>query len=98
MELIRNKPVAKFYYKGSHSHPVKRTVLITETNDEYIKGHELREGQTVRAADAAPVKTFRLDQIATTNKLRNDSPLRTKKKANSTLERSSLTSLEKIGA
>lgn len=97
MELIRNKPVAKFYYKGSHSHPVKRTVLIAEQNNEYIKGFELREGQTVRSAEDAPVKTFRLDQIATTDKLRNDSPRRTKKKSNSTLERLSLTNLEKIG-
>lgn len=63
--VVRNQPVARFYYKGHHSHPVRRTVLVTESNSRYIKGYEIREGSTIRAVADAPVKTFRRDSIAT---------------------------------
>jgi hypothetical protein len=46
--IIRNKPVAQFWYKGTHSHPVKRTVLITEQTKDYFKGYEVREGTQFR--------------------------------------------------
>jgi len=60
----RNQPVARFYYQGSHSHPVRRTVLITESTPRYIKGYELREGSTVRTFSQAPVKTYARSNIA----------------------------------
>jgi len=95
-ELVKTRPAAKFFYKGTHSHPVKRTVLITEQEKEYFKGYEVREGGTVRDIEEAPIKSFRIDKIAMTNELRSDNPLRTKV-ANPTLERMSLSQLEKNG-
>lgn len=95
--IIKSRPAAKFFYRGTHSHPIRRTVLITESTKEYIKGYEVREGQTVREVDEAPIKSFRLDKIAMTNELRSDSPMRTKKVAKPTLERMSLTQLEEVG-
>ena len=76
-ELVRNLPVARFYYKGqSHTHPVRRTVLIFETDRNYIKGYELREGNTTRTVEEAPIKTFRKDKIATRVQCRVDSTMR----------------------
>ena len=60
----RNLPVARFYYQGSHSHPVRRTVLITESTSRYLRGYELREGSEVRSFLDAPIKTFTRKKIA----------------------------------
>lgn len=46
--IIRNKPVAKFTYKGSHSKRVRRTVLLTEIRQNILRGYEVREGNEVR--------------------------------------------------
>lgn len=62
--VVRNLPVAKFYYKGTHSRPVRRTVVVTESNSKYLKGYEIREGSAVRLLKGAPIKTFRKDRIA----------------------------------
>jgi len=63
-DIIYRKPAAKFFYKGTHSHPVRRTVLIVEDNPEFIVGYELRAGNTVRSMKDAPVHTYRKDRIA----------------------------------
>ncbi len=68
-EPIKNEPVARFYYKGTHSHPVRRTVLITESRPSYIRGYELREGSQTRSLKKAPVKTFSRNRIATFKQL-----------------------------
>lgn len=60
---IKSMPVAKFYYKGSHSHPIRRTILIIETTKDIIRGYELREGHTVRKLKDAPIKSFRRKKI-----------------------------------
>jgi hypothetical protein len=62
--LVDNVPVARFYYKGNHTHPVRRTVLITESTRDHVKGYELREGNVVRLASKAPIKTYNRDKIA----------------------------------
>jgi hypothetical protein len=62
--LVKNKPVAQFYYEGHHSHPVRRTVLVTESDNSLIKGYELREGTVVRNLSGAPIKSYRRDKIA----------------------------------
>src|SRR5579859_5410932 len=95
-DIIKNQPVAKFFYKGTHSHPVKRTVFITENERDYIKGYEVREGTDVRDVDDAPVKTFRKDKIATTSQLRTDNPL-WNKKDKCTLTRMSISQLDECG-
>lgn len=94
--IVRNRPVAQFYYKGTKKAPVRRTVLITEQDKETIKGYEVREGSQVRDVEDAPIKTFRLDKVATTSQLRSDNPLRNKKDQ-STYTRMSLTEAETVG-
>lgn len=63
-EVVNEKPVATFYYKGTHSHPVRRTILIIESNKKYIRGYELREGSIQRKLKSAPVKTYTMSKIA----------------------------------
>lgn len=100
-EPVRNLPVAQFYYRGqSHSHPVRRTVLIVEATRNHITGYELREGNNTRDIDDAPIKTFCRDKIATRGQCRVGSAPRSvaKKRWNeSTLVRSGLNVLEDQG-
>lgn len=96
--IVKNKPVAKFYYQGNHNRPIQRTVLITEADGTKFTGYEVREGNTVRTVEDAPVKSFRRDQIATREDLRSDSALRkTLKNGESTLKRMSITAAEEAG-
>jgi ABC-type transport system involved in cytochrome c biogenesis ATPase subunit len=63
--IVRNEPVAKFYYQGSHSHPIKRTVLVIENTKQYIRGYEMREGADVRhVISQAPIKSYKKNKIA----------------------------------
>lgn len=63
--LIRNLPVWKFFYKGTHSKPVRTTLAVTEVNGDVVKGYVLRRGNTVfpRLQDA-PFKSFKKSEIA----------------------------------
>ncbi len=61
---VRSNPCAKFHYKGSHSHPVRRTILVIETTSNHIRGYELREGSLVRELKKAPIKTYKKSKIA----------------------------------
>ncbi len=63
-EPVRNLPVARFYYQGSHSHPVRRTILVIESHRRFIRGYELREGSIERSLTTAPIKSYRRDEIA----------------------------------
>lgn len=65
-EPVSRLPVAKFYYQGNHSHPVRRTVLIVEETKEQIRGYELREGKTTRSLTEVGryIKSYRKDKIA----------------------------------
>ena len=63
--IIDDRPAAKFYYQGTHSHPVRRTVLIIEDLPEMIIGYEMREGNEFRkTVKSAPIKSYRKDRIA----------------------------------
>ena len=62
--ILHKRPVARFYYTGSHTHPVRRTVLLIETKPDYIRGYELREGGKVREFKDAPIKTYTRSRIA----------------------------------
>lgn len=73
---LRNQPVARFYYKGKHTHPVRRTVLLIEVNRRWIRGYELREGSTERTFAEAPIKTYTRKKIATLTQLDSRSPKR----------------------
>lgn len=63
--LIRNLPVWKFFYKGTHSKPVRTTLAVTEVDGDVVKGYVLRRGNTVfsRLQDA-PFKSFKKSDIA----------------------------------
>ena len=61
--VIRNKPIAKFRYKGTHSKPVRRTVLITALERNVITGYEVREGNELRGAEDEVIKSFTKDEI-----------------------------------
>jgi len=65
-DLVTKKPVARFYYQGKHSHPVRRTVLVIEDREDMIVGYEIRVGSTVRTVTEAldSVKSYRKDRIA----------------------------------
>ncbi len=96
--FARNLPVCKFYYRGEHTHPIRRTVVrIPNSNRNVITGYELREGQTVRDFSEAPIKSYRKDQIATYGSY---SRLKTsgKKKTDTTLETHPLEILVREGA
>ncbi len=97
--LVRNLPVARFYYQGSHSHPVRRTILVIESTSRKITGFELREGSEVRDYRSAPIKSYRRVKIAKIKqcgrRLRKRVDLRQHNKT--TLQRVSLVDLVKKG-
>ena len=100
--LVRNLPLAKFYYQGNHTHPIRRTILITRQDKKkgLITGYELRCGHAVRARGEAPIRTFKIEDIA---RFGDYSRLRDAKKnvgrdiGESTFQRASLRKLEEIG-
>lgn len=97
-DLVSNLPVARFWYKGHHTHPVRRTVLVIESTREYLRGYELREGNVVRnTLGKAPVKTYRRNRIARGRQLRVDSPIRKMSAEKSTLQRTNLLNLLEVG-
>ena len=61
--IVTNGPVAKFYYQGSHTHPVRRTIIVIEDKKNILVGYEIREGNEVRKVKNAPVKSYRKDRI-----------------------------------
>lgn len=97
-EIIEKNPVARFWYKGNHTHPVRRTVLIIEQDDKLIRGYELREGNETRIAQKAPVKTYRKDKIAKGTSLRANNPIRKLYPNKSTLILKPLINIIEIGA
>jgi hypothetical protein len=92
-EIKSKLPVARFWYKGTHTHPVRRTVLVTAQDDNSITGYELREGNEVRPGKTAPIKTYLRSKIAKTSSMRLDNPLRYAKSERTTLVRRPLMDL-----
>ena len=104
-ELVSNRPVAKFFYRGTHSHPVRRTVLIIEDTPTKIVGYEFRCGNEVRSVSQAlnenAVKTYRKDRIAKWGdyvRLRQTSKTFLKDPEKSTLERMPILAMFTEGA
>lgn len=99
--VIKKQPVAKFFYKGqSHTHPVRRTVVITEATFEKITGYEIREGSKVRNLKKAPIKSYSRNKIAKVGEIDRRRVLRSKttNMSMSTLERKTLVDLLREGA
>lgn len=101
-QFVRNNPVARFYYKGDHTHPVRRTVLIINQNNNLITGYELREGADVRNFKDAPIKSYRRNKIAKVSQIDRRRVLRRAADESllqkSTLTRSNLQDFIKFGA
>lgn len=95
-EAVRERPIARFYYKGSHSHPVRRTVLIIENKPRFLRGYELRDGSTIRSLSEAPVKTYTKSRIAKHSEL-GPAKHREAGPPETTLERLKLIDLLKLG-
>jgi len=63
--ILEKLPVAYFYYQGkSHTHPVRRIVLLIDSRPGFIRGYELKEGNTRRRFRDAPVKSYTRSKIA----------------------------------
>ena len=91
-EPVSRLPVAKFYYQGNHSHPVRRTVLVVEETKEQIRGYELREGNVSRTISEVgkKIKSYRKDRIARWNdysRLKVTAKAKRKNVTSTTLER-----------
>lgn len=101
--LVEKKPVARFYYQGKHSHPVRRTVLVIEETENTITGYEFRCGNEVRTREQALecIKTFRKDRIpkwGDYSRLRMSSRTFLKDPQKSTLERYGIVTMFSEGA
>ena len=99
--IVRNQPVARFYYQGNHSHPIRRTILIIEADRKYLKGYELRCGNKVRTREEAPVLTYLKSEIARFgdySRLRNAKKNAGRASDESTLVRTSIKDLATAGA
>lgn len=97
-DLVGKRPVARFYYQGNHSHPVRRTVLIIQETPESITGYEIREGLTKRTPQEALhyIKTFTKSKIVRWgdySRLRMSSKTIFKNPKRTTLERFPIVSL-----
>jgi len=63
-DVIGTKPVAKFFYQGNHSHPVRRTVLLISEDKDRLTGYEIRAGKHLSSVRKAKVKTYLKERIA----------------------------------
>ena len=80
-EPVRTLPVARFYYGNR---PVRRTVLVIESNSRYIKGYVLRRGNETFSISNAPIRTFTRSKIATFGDLRKDNKQRRRNRLGTT--------------
>ena len=63
--MVRNLPIWKFSYKGTHSKPIRTTLAVTEIKGDVVKGYVLRRGNEVCARlQDAPIKSFKKSGIA----------------------------------
>ena len=63
--LIRNLPVWKFFYKGTHSKPIRTTIAVVENKGNVVTGYVLRRGNNVCARlQDARIQSFKKSDIA----------------------------------
>lgn len=63
--IIGRLSLAKFWYQGqSHTHPVRREVILTGNSRTHLVGYEVRVGRDTTPVDVAPIKSYRKDKIA----------------------------------
>jgi len=102
--LAKRQPILRFYYQGSKSHPVRRTIAKIEETATTVTAYELRSGNDIRELRNAPIRTYRKDKIARIRDLdprrplRRDAIRRKKSQSESTLTRHELENLVVEGA
>lgn len=101
-KLMSNKPLARFFYQGGHTHPVRRTVVLTSETKDTFTGYELREGGVTRTNKQALGfhKTYQKDEISRwgdCKRIQMSSNGWWRDPRSSTLERSSIISLFRDG-
>jgi hypothetical protein len=100
-EPVAVTPVARFYYQGSHSHPVRRTVLVVDETPTVITGYEMRSGRNIRSFGEAKIRSYRKDLIAKYgdySRLRRNRTNYSRLDSESTLTRTEMFDLVKNGA
>lgn len=98
VKLIRNLPVWKFFYKGSHSKPIRTTLAVVSNTPNVVTGYVLRRGNEVcnRLQDAK-IQSFKKSEIACLGQVCSSS--RKSKNANkTTLTKHSIVDLVAAGA
>lgn len=100
-EFFKKRPVARFFYQGTHTHPVRRTIILINQTPDIIVGYEVREGSTTRNVKDAPVKSYRKDLIAKVKQIDTRCSLRKRAEGNqlnkTTLIRENLSDFVKTG-
>ena len=95
--IVRNLPIWKFYYKGSHSKQIRTTIAVTKNDKNIVTGYVLRRGNQVcnRLQDAR-IQSFKKSDIARNDQV--DSLKSSKNSNDSTLNKYSLVDLVANGA
>lgn len=100
-EFFKKRPVARFFYQGTHTHPVRRTIILINQTPDIIAGYEVREGSVTRNVKDAPVKSYRKDLIAKVKQIDTRCSLRKKAEGEqlnkTTLVRENLSDFVKTG-
>lgn len=93
VKLVRNLPVWKFFYKGSHSKPIRTTLAVVAVTPTVVTGYVLRRGNEVAPSlQTAKIQSFKKSGIACMGQVCADS--RKSKDANkSTLTKHSIVDL-----
>lgn len=89
--LVRNLPLWRFYYKGTHSKPIRTTIAVVSNKPKVVTGYVLRRGNVVFATlQEAKIHSFKKSEIAKYNQ--------TSKPSKSTLTKHSIMDIIVSGA
>lgn len=98
VKLVRNLPVWKFFYKGSHSKPVRTTLAVVKNTPTVVTGYVLRRGNEVcTKIQDAKIHSFKKSEIACLGQVCSDAR-KSKKAENTTLTKHSIVDLIVSGA
>jgi hypothetical protein len=98
VKLIRNLPVWRFYYKGSHSKPIRTTIAVVKNTANVVTGYVLRRGNDVcTKLQDANIQSFKKSEIACLGQVCSESK-NSKKASKTTLTKHSIVDLVATGA
>lgn len=98
VKLIRNLPVWKFYYKGSHSKPIRTTLAVVSNTPKIVTGYVLRRGNKVcNKLQDAKIHSFKKSEIACKGQICSTAK-KSKNASATTLTKHSIVDLIETGA